>query len=59
MQSLNAYAKTFANSLEGEMRKLSLELDQEMRCWMVWSSSMLRTREHSSGTFSDQIATHL
>jgi len=32
---------TFENSLEGDMTKLSLVLAQEMRCWMLWSSSML------------------
>jgi hypothetical protein len=33
--------KTLENSLEGDMTKLSLVADHEMRCWMPWSSSML------------------
>lgn len=36
------YDRTFENSLEGDMTKLSFVLDHEMRCWMLWSSSMLR-----------------
>ena len=35
------YDRTFENSLEGDMTKLSFVLDQEIRCWMLWSSSML------------------
>lgn len=35
------YDKTFENSLEGDMTKLSFVLDQEIRCWILWSSSML------------------
>lgn len=35
------YDRTFENSLEGDMTKLSFVLAQEMRCWMLWSSSML------------------
>jgi hypothetical protein len=35
------YDKTLENSLEGDMTKLSLVLAHEMRCWMLWSSSML------------------
>lgn len=30
-----AYAKTFENSVEGDMTKLSLDWDQEMRCCML------------------------
>jgi hypothetical protein len=33
--------KTLENSLEGDMTKLSFVLAHEMRCWMLWSSSML------------------
>ena len=29
------YARTFENSEDGDMTKLSLVLDQEIRCWMV------------------------
>jgi hypothetical protein len=29
------YDRTFENSLEGDMTKLSLVLDQEIRCWML------------------------
>lgn len=36
------YDRTLEKSLEGDMTKLSLLLDHEMRCWMLWSSSMLR-----------------
>jgi hypothetical protein len=36
------YARTFENSEDGDMTKLSLVLDQEMRCWMVWSSNILQ-----------------
>ena len=31
----DTYARTFENSEDGDMTKLSLVLDQEMRCWMV------------------------
>lgn len=36
------YDRTLENSLDGDMTKLSFVLDQEMRCWMLWSSSILR-----------------
>jgi hypothetical protein len=39
--SAYTYDKTLENSLEGDMTKLSFVLAQEMRCWMLWSSSML------------------
>ena len=29
------YARTFENSVEGDMTKLSLELDHEIKCWML------------------------
>jgi hypothetical protein len=29
------YDRTFENSLEGDMTKLSLVLDQEIKCWML------------------------
>ena len=35
------YAKTLENSEDGDIRKLSFEEDQEMRCSMLGSSSML------------------
>jgi hypothetical protein len=35
------YAKTFAKSPEGDMRKLSLLEDHDIRCWIFGSSSML------------------
>ena len=35
------YDRTLEKSLEGDMTKLSFVLDQEMRCCMLWSSSML------------------
>jgi len=35
------YAKTFENSDDGDITKLSFELDHEMRCWILWSSSIL------------------
>lgn len=35
-------ASTLENSEVGDITKLSLVLDQEMRCWMVLSSSILR-----------------
>lgn len=35
------YDRTLLNSLDGLMTKLSFVLDHEMRCWMLWSSSML------------------
>ena len=31
----STYDKTFENSLEGDMTKLSLVLDHEIRCWML------------------------
>lgn len=33
--------RTFENSFDGDMTKLSLVLDQEIKCWIDWSSSML------------------
>lgn len=36
-----AHARTLENSGDGDMTKLSLEVDQEMRLWMLRSSSML------------------
>ena len=38
----DTYARTFENSDDGDMTKLSLLLAQEMRCDMVWSSNILR-----------------
>ena len=35
------YDRTLENSDVGDMTKLSLVLDQEIRCWMDGSSSML------------------
>lgn len=35
------YDRTFENSLDGDITKLSFVLDQDIRCWMLWSSSML------------------
>lgn len=34
-------ARTLENSEVGDMTKLSLLLDQDIRCWMVESSSIL------------------
>jgi len=36
-----SYARTLENSVEGDMTKLSLVLDQEIKCCILWSSSML------------------
>lgn len=36
-----AYARTLENSVEGDMTKLSLVLDHEIKCCILWSSSML------------------
>lgn len=36
-----AYASTLENSVEGDMTKLSLVLDHEIKCCILWSSSML------------------
>lgn len=38
---LGTDARTLENSEVGDMTKLSLELDHEMRCWMLGSSSIL------------------
>lgn len=35
------YDRTFENSVDGDMTKLSFELDHDIRCWMVWSSNIL------------------
>jgi hypothetical protein len=40
------YDKTLENSLDGDMTKLSFVLDHEMRCWMLWSSSMLCAHQY-------------
>lgn len=37
----STYARTFENSDDGDMTKLSFVFDHEMRCDMLWSSSML------------------
>lgn len=39
--SRSTYDRTLEKSLEGDMTKLSFVLDHEIRCWMLWSSSML------------------
>jgi len=31
----STYAKTFENSVEGDMTKLSLVVDHEIKCWML------------------------
>lgn len=36
-----SYDRTLENSLEGDITKLSFVLDHEIKCWMLWSSSML------------------
>ena len=36
------YASTLENSLEGDITKLSLEFDQDIRCCILGSSSILR-----------------
>lgn len=36
------YANTLENSEVGDMTKLSFEVDHEIRCWILWSSSILR-----------------
>lgn len=33
--SRSTYDRTLENSLEGDMTKLSLLLDHEIRCWML------------------------
>lgn len=40
-----AYASTLENSVEGDMTKLSLVLDHEIKCCILWSSSMLDERQ--------------
>lgn len=42
-------ARTRENSVEGDMTKLSLPLDHEMRCWMERSSSMLELSQQGHG----------
>jgi hypothetical protein len=44
-----AHARTFENSVEGDMTKLSLVLDQEIKCCILWSSSMLHKRSVTVG----------
>jgi hypothetical protein len=39
----STHAKTLENSDVGDMTKLSLVPDHEMRCWMLGSSSILET----------------
>lgn len=41
----STYDSTFENSDEGDMTKLSLVLDQEIRCCILWSSSILQQRQ--------------
>ncbi len=38
---IRTHERTFEKSLEGDMTKLSAEFDQDIRCWILWSSSML------------------
>ena len=38
---IQTYDKTFEKSLDGDMMKLSAEFDHDIRCCMLWSSSML------------------
>lgn len=35
------YARTFEKSAEGDMTKLSLDGDHDIKCRIVWSSSIL------------------
>jgi hypothetical protein len=44
-----AYARTLENSVEGDITKLSLVLDQEIKCCILWSSSMLHKRSVTVG----------
>ena len=39
---LEAYARTLENSVDGDMTKLSLLFDQEIRFWIFESSNILR-----------------
>ena len=38
------YDRTFENSVEGDMTKLSLVLDHDIKCWMLGSSNILHRR---------------
>jgi hypothetical protein len=44
IETIETYAKTLENSGVGDMTKLSLVLDQQIRCLMLPSSSMLSWR---------------
>jgi hypothetical protein len=37
----STYDKTLEKSLEGDITKLSAEFDHDIKCCMLWSSSML------------------
>lgn len=41
LTSSGLYARTFENSEDGDMTKLSFVLDHEIKCCMLWSSNML------------------
>ena len=44
----STHARTLENSDVGDMTKLSFVPDQEMRCWMLGSSSILFSRKCES-----------
>lgn len=44
----STYAKTFENSEDGDMTKLSFVLAHDIRCCMLGSSNMLRSSQRAS-----------
>ena len=48
MRNSGTYDKTFENSEEGDIMKLSFDPDHVMRCEMVWSSSILHICQYHS-----------
>jgi hypothetical protein len=54
----STYDKTFENSVEGDMTKLSFELDHEIKCWMPGSSNMLLCSLTTLLTFSAKSPLH-
>ena len=50
---------TFENSFDGDITKLSFDADHEMRCCMLWSSSMLCDFPSALAHRSINLSTHL
>lgn len=56
---VETYERTLEKSLDGDMTKLSSELDHDMRCDMLGSSSILNNRQSHYKCSIRIVETHL